>query len=130
MREHPESERPNPEALLRQVQAEARAAQRGQLKIFLGYTSGVGKSFKLFDEGRRRRARGEDVIIGAVQSGIPDDVTEVMRGIEAIPAHIVDGIPRHGRRGCPSPSSGGVPDRRPGLRQPARQPASQAVRGR
>ena len=42
------------EALLQQVEAAERAAGRGQLKIFLGYASGVGKSFRLFDEGRRQ----------------------------------------------------------------------------
>jgi two-component system sensor histidine kinase KdpD len=92
-RESSVPDRPNPDVLLRQVQAEARAAQRGQLKIFLGYASGVGKSFKLFDEGRRRHARGEDVVIGALQPEISDDVVEVIRGIEVIPTHIVDGIP-------------------------------------
>jgi K+-sensing histidine kinase KdpD len=48
----------DPEMLLRQLEAAERAERRGQLKIFLRYASGVGKSFKLFDEGRRRsRAR-------------------------------------------------------------------------
>jgi two-component system sensor histidine kinase KdpD len=93
IREGSEPDRPDPDALLRQVQAEARAAQRGQLKIFLGYASGVGKSFKLFDEGRRRHARGEDVVIGAVQEEVPDDVAAVSRGIEVIPTDIVDGVP-------------------------------------
>jgi two-component system sensor histidine kinase KdpD len=92
-REGSEPDRPDPEVLLRQVQAEARAAQRGQLKIFLGYASGVGKSFKLFDEGRRRHARGEDVVIGALQSELPDDVAEVIRGLEMIPTHVVAGVP-------------------------------------
>lgn len=40
---------------------------RGRLKIFLGYISGVGKSFRMLDEGRRRRERGQDVVVGAVQ---------------------------------------------------------------
>jgi two-component system sensor histidine kinase KdpD len=92
-REGCEPDRPDPDALLRKVQAEARAAQRGQLKIFLGYASGVGKSFKLFDEGRRRRVRGEDVVIGALQPDVPDDVVDVIRGIEVIPTHLIDGIP-------------------------------------
>jgi two-component system sensor histidine kinase KdpD len=92
-REGPAPDRPDPDVLLRQVQAEARAAQRGQLKIFLGYASGVGKSFTLFDEGRRRHARGEDVVIAALQSEVPDDVAEVIRGIELIPTRAVDGIP-------------------------------------
>jgi two-component system, OmpR family, sensor histidine kinase KdpD len=92
-REGASPDRPDPDALLRQVQAEARAAQRGQLKIFLGYASGVGKSFKLFDEGRRRHARGEDVVIGALQSELPDDVAEVIRGLEVIPTRLVGRIP-------------------------------------
>ena len=88
-----DSERPDPEALLRQVQAEARAAQRGELKIFLGYASGVGKSFKLFDEGRRRHARGEDVVIGAMQPDVPEEIADIIRGIEVVPAQIIDGVP-------------------------------------
>jgi two-component system sensor histidine kinase KdpD len=91
--EQDEPERPDAERLLRQIQAEERAAQRGQLKIFLGYASGVGKSFKLFDEGRRRHTRGEDVVIGALQPDVPEDVAGVIRGLEVIPTHIVDGTP-------------------------------------
>ena len=41
--------------------------KRGRLKIFLGYASGVGKSTKMLAEGLRRRDRGEDVVIGAIQ---------------------------------------------------------------
>ena len=40
----------DPEALLRQIEAAERAEHRGQLKIFMGYAPGVGKSFKLFDQ--------------------------------------------------------------------------------
>lgn len=92
-REGCEPTRPDPDTLLRRVQAEVRAAQRGQLKIFLGYASGVGKSFTLFDEGRRRHARGEDVVIGALHPDVPDDVAVAIRGIEVIPTAIVDGVP-------------------------------------
>jgi two-component system sensor histidine kinase KdpD len=92
-REGFEPQRPDPDVLLRVVLAEARAAQRGQLKIFLGYASGVGKSFTLFDEGRRRHARGEDVVIGALQPDLPEDVTAVIAGIEVIPTRDVSGVP-------------------------------------
>ena len=57
-----------------------RAEHRGQLKIFLGYASGVGKSFKLFDEGRRRRERGEDVVVAAMQPDSTPEVAQVIRG--------------------------------------------------
>lgn len=85
--------RKDPEALLRHAQAAERAAHRGQLKIFLGYASGVGKSFKLFDEGRRRHDRGEDVVIAAMQPQSDPDVLEAIRGLEIIPTRAVDRIP-------------------------------------
>src|SRR6478752_10188245 len=88
----PENQR-DPEALLRQIEAAERAEHRGQLKIFLGYTSGVGKSFKLFDEGRRRRERGEDVVIAAMQPEADSDVAEVIRALEIIPTRDVAGVP-------------------------------------
>ena len=50
-----EHRRPSPEQLLQQVEAEQRRATQGRLKIFLGYAGGVGKSFRMFDEGRRRQ---------------------------------------------------------------------------
>src|SRR5512140_1159379 len=83
----------DPEALLRQIEAEERAEHRGQLKIFLGYASGVGKSFKLFDEGRRRHERGEDVVVAARQPNEPPEITQAARGIESIPADVLDGVP-------------------------------------
>jgi two-component system sensor histidine kinase KdpD len=83
----------DPEALLRQVEAAERAERRGQLKIFLGYASGVGKSFRLFDEGRRRHERGEDVVVAAAQPGSTPEVEEAIRALEAIPTLNVGGIP-------------------------------------
>jgi two-component system, OmpR family, sensor histidine kinase KdpD len=73
--------RPDPEALLRQ----AEAADRGTLKVLLGYAPGVGKSFRLFDEGRRRRERGEDVVVGAVDSDLAEEVQNVVRQLESVP---------------------------------------------
>src|SRR5262245_50033013 len=86
-------EQRDPEALLRQIEAAERAQRRGQLKIFLGYASGVGKSFRLFDEGRRRRERGEDIVVVATQSEQPSDVTEVIRALPVIATRTVEGVP-------------------------------------
>jgi two-component system sensor histidine kinase KdpD len=77
--------RRDPEMLLRQAQAEEEYARRGRLKVFLGYTSGVGKSFRMFDEGRRRRERGQDVVVGAVQPKGSDDVDQLLSRLEVIP---------------------------------------------
>jgi two-component system, OmpR family, sensor histidine kinase KdpD len=80
-----ELRRRTPEELLRAVQAEEEAAvPRGRLKIFLGYASGVGKSFRMLDEARRRKARGEDVVVGGFQRAVPEDVAALLRNIEVI----------------------------------------------
>ena len=63
-----ELRRKTPEEFLREVQAEeAAAVRKGHLKIVLGYASGVGKSFRMLDEARRRRERGQDIVVGAIQ---------------------------------------------------------------
>jgi two-component system sensor histidine kinase KdpD len=81
----PEYRRPSPEQLLRRVEAEERHQTRGQLKIFLGYASGVGKSFRMLDEGRRRKMRGQDVVLAAVQPSDSPEVAELIRTFETIP---------------------------------------------
>src|SRR5580700_9431005 len=80
-----ERRRPDPERLLKQVEAEERNTSRGHLKIFLGYASGVGKSFRMLDEGRRRKLRGQDVVVAATQRAASPEVEAVLRSLEVIP---------------------------------------------
>lgn len=77
--------RPNPEELLRRVQADDRSERRGRLKVFLGYASRVGKSQRMLQEGLRRKERGQDVVVGAVQPVVPPDVQAVLDQLEVIP---------------------------------------------
>src|SRR5215469_6289762 len=81
----PATQKPTPEQLLRQVEAEERGARRGRLKIFLGYASGVGKSFRMFDEGRRRKLRGQDVVVAATQPIASPETAELLKNFEVIP---------------------------------------------
>lgn len=78
-------QRPSPEELLRRVQAEERRSRRGRLKVFLGYASRVGKSFRMLDEGRRRRERGEDVVVAAIQFPLTPDLEALMANMPYIP---------------------------------------------
>jgi two-component system sensor histidine kinase KdpD len=77
--------RPSPEELLSRVQAEERRARRGRLKVFLGYASRVGKSFRMLDEGRRRKERGEDVVVASIQFPLTPDLEGLMATLEYIP---------------------------------------------
>lgn len=81
--------RRTPEDYLRAVQAEeAAAVQRGHLKIFLGYSSGVGKTVRMLNEACRRRERGQDVVIGAVQPHASPEALELLKNLEVIPTKV------------------------------------------
>ena len=77
--------RPSAERLLKQVQAEESKRWGARLKIFLGYAPGVGKSYRMLDEARRRRERGEDVVVGAMQDRQSEEVQGLLRNLEQIP---------------------------------------------
>ncbi|MGH9477395.1 MAG: hypothetical protein ACRD1C_13885 [Terriglobales bacterium] len=77
--------RPDPDHLLRQILAQEEHERRGLLKIFLGYSSGVGKSFRMLDEARRRRMRGQDVVVAATQANHAPEVEAVLAQLEVVP---------------------------------------------
>jgi two-component system, OmpR family, sensor histidine kinase KdpD len=76
--------RPSPERLLKQVQAEESKRWGARLKIFLGYAPGVGKSYRMLDEARRRHERGEDVVVGALQGQRSEEVQALISNLELI----------------------------------------------
>src|SRR5262249_53092836 len=85
-------ERHSPEEFLRRLQAEERRVSHGTLKVFLGYASGVGKSVRMLDEGRRRKARGEDVVVvGAAQKSSSPEVDDLLRQFEITPPAAASG---------------------------------------
>jgi two-component system sensor histidine kinase KdpD len=88
-----ERRRPDPDRLLKQVEAEERGNKRGHLKIFLGYASGVGKSLRMLDEGRRRKLRGQDVVVAATQPCASPEVQKILDSMEVIPPRMVNGAP-------------------------------------
>lgn len=79
-----ELRRRTPDQILLEVQP-AEPGRRGHLKIFLGYASGVGKSFRMLDEARRRRERGQDVVVGGIQPTFPPEVQALLPRLEIIP---------------------------------------------
>jgi two-component system, OmpR family, sensor histidine kinase KdpD len=83
--------KPTPDQLLRQLETEEEHQLRGRLKVFLGYASGVGKSFRMLDEGRRRYERGQDVVVGAIQPRLSADVMHAISTLEVIPLQQANG---------------------------------------
>src|SRR5229473_5812021 len=54
-------------------------------KLFLGYAPGVGKTFNMLSEGIRRHSRGEDVVIGLVETHGRKGIAELASKLETLP---------------------------------------------
>ena len=73
--------RPSPDALLK----EAGQAGRGRLKIFLGAAPGVGKTYEMLVQARRRKLDGVDAVIGVVETHGRVETDLLTKGIEIVP---------------------------------------------
>src|SRR6185503_5987973 len=82
--------RPDPDALLERVQAEQATRVRGRLKVFFGAAPGVGKTYAMLEAAQRRRASGEDVTIGWVETHGRTDTARLLEGLDRLPPRPVD----------------------------------------
>src|SRR5512137_2452646 len=62
-----------------------RRAQRGRLKVYLGYCAGVGKTYQMLQEGHRLKSEGIDVVIGLLETHGRADIARLAEGLEAVP---------------------------------------------
>jgi len=58
---------------------------KGTFKLFLGYAPGVGKTYSMLSEGIRRRSRGEDVVIGVVETHGRKGIADLSTQLETVP---------------------------------------------
>ncbi|HUJ31407.1 MAG TPA: sensor histidine kinase KdpD, partial [Candidatus Acidoferrum sp.] len=58
---------------------------KGSLKLFLGYAPGVGKTYSMITEAIRRHSRGEDVVIGVVETHGRKGIAELVPQLEIVP---------------------------------------------
>src|SRR6478672_2052879 len=58
---------------------------RGELRIYLGAAPGVGKTYAMLDEGRRRRDRGTDVVVAYVETHGRRHTADRVADLEVVP---------------------------------------------
>ena len=63
---------------------------KGILKLFLGYAPGVGKTYSMLSEAIRRHTRGEDVVIGVVETHGRKGIAELVPQLECVPRRKID----------------------------------------
>ena len=59
--------------------------KRGRYKIFLGMAAGVGKTYRMLQEGQAEAEAGRDVVIGYLEPHKRQDTTDQARGLEVVP---------------------------------------------
>lgn len=64
--------------------------KRGVFKLFLGYAPGVGKTYSMLSEAIRRKSRGEDVVIGVIESHGRVATKELAARLETVPRKKID----------------------------------------
>ncbi len=64
--------------------------KRGELRIYVGYAAGVGKTFAMLGEGHRRRDRGTDVVVGFVETHGRPLTAEALGDLEVVPRRSIE----------------------------------------
>ena len=79
--------RRDPDRLLKAIEAsdEHRHDRRGHLKIFFGYSAGVGKTYAMLTAAQAARRRGVDVVAGYVEPHARPETSALLAGLERIP---------------------------------------------
>jgi two-component system sensor histidine kinase KdpD len=75
--------RPSADEMLARVRNED-SGGRGRLRIYLGMAPGVGKTFRMLDEGHRRVERGTDLVVGFVEAHNRPHTLERLDGLEIL----------------------------------------------
>jgi two-component system sensor histidine kinase KdpD len=86
MREVKEEKRPRPESFLELIRQEG----KGNLKIFLGFAPGVGKTYRMLQEAHQLKQKGVDVVVGVVDTHGRIDTEKLLEGLEQIPQRKVN----------------------------------------
>ena len=63
--------------------AKSNGEDPGQLKIFLGYAAGVGKTYAMLEAAHQRRSEGVDVVIGIVETHGRVETDFLTRGLRS-----------------------------------------------
>jgi two-component system sensor histidine kinase KdpD len=80
--------RPDPDQLLARIGTDAPASAttgRGRLRVYIGMAPGVGKTYRMLEEGHRRAERGTDVVVGFVETHGRPRTAALIEGLEIVP---------------------------------------------
>jgi len=77
--------RPDPDQLLRHVENEEKRAKRGRLRIFFGFSAGVGKTYAMLEAARAAHSAATDVVVGYIEPHGRVETERLLEGLERLP---------------------------------------------
>lgn len=86
----PHDERPDPDALLARIDREDRPSTKGQLKIFFGYSAGVGKTYAMLSAARALEMKRGDVLVGYVEPHGRPETEALILGLDLLPSRTIE----------------------------------------
>lgn len=85
-----EPSRADPDVLLAAIEKDAAAKRRGRLKVFLGMSAGVGKTYAMLEAAHRARRENREVIIGYVETHGRRETDGLLIGLPLVPRRKVE----------------------------------------
>jgi len=82
--------RPTAEEMLVRTRGAGPQDGRGRLRVYLGMAPGVGKTYRMLEEGHRRIGRGTDLVVGFVESHGRPETERLLDGLEIVPRRRVE----------------------------------------
>ena len=77
--------RPDPDALLAELEQQEGRPHRGRLKVFVGASPGVGKTFTMLEAARAKKAEGVSVLVGVVETHGRRETAALVEGLDVLP---------------------------------------------
>jgi len=75
----------NPDAILEIINFESRNQSKGKLRVFLGMSAGVGKTYAMLKAAHQRKKEGYKVLIGIVETHQRADTAALIGDLEILP---------------------------------------------
>ncbi|MGA2298100.1 MAG: sensor histidine kinase KdpD [FCB group bacterium] len=82
--------RPDPDSILASIKNEEAKSIQGKLKIFLGMSAGVGKTYTMLEVAHEAKKEGKDIIIGYVETHNRQETEKLTKGLELIPRKSIE----------------------------------------
>src|SRR3954447_19189585 len=81
-----EPNRPAPEQFLNLI----RRQERGRLKVYVGSSAGVGKTYAMLREGHRLKQQGVDIVVGLVETHGRVETAEQIGDLDVIAPRLIE----------------------------------------